>query len=235
MATATFEIAVFISRRDSTCDECKKPLGRSAWITLVGEQSEGERKAVCLACADLDHLDFLPSGDTALTRQAKKYSPLSAVVLQWSRSRKRYEGQGLLVALEALDQAEPECLADADARERRRERAAVSREGEDQRFIEKFAARLKELYPGMPKGREVVIAAHACQKYSGRVGRPASAKDLDEQTVRLAAAAHIRHAETSYDSLLMQGIDRSEARIMIRRDVEAILDAWAQSKTVAKE
>src|SRR6516165_4027415 len=47
----------------------------------------------CLDCADLGHLDFLPSGDAALTRRTKKISRLTAVVVRWSRSRKRYERQ----------------------------------------------------------------------------------------------------------------------------------------------
>jgi hypothetical protein len=60
----------------------------------------------------LDHLIFLPSGNAALTRRAGKYSTLSAVVLQWSRARKRYERQGLLVEEAALQRAQKECLAD---------------------------------------------------------------------------------------------------------------------------
>ena len=91
------EIVVFIANRDSTCGECGESLGRKAWIRLAGDKG-----ALCLSCADLDHLAFLPSGDTALTRRAKKYSGLSAVVLQWSRARKRYERQGLLVEEAAL-------------------------------------------------------------------------------------------------------------------------------------
>ena len=50
---------------------------------------DGER-ALCLSCADFDHLEYLPRGDAALTRRAKKYSGLSAVVVRFSRSRGRY-------------------------------------------------------------------------------------------------------------------------------------------------
>lgn len=60
------DIKVFISHRDSKCDECGEELGRKAWITL--EENKG---ALCLACADLDELVFLPSGDAALTRRAR--------------------------------------------------------------------------------------------------------------------------------------------------------------------
>ena len=59
----TEDLKVFISSRDSSCDECGESLGRGAWITLV----EG-KGALCLSCADLDHLIFLPSGNATLTR-----------------------------------------------------------------------------------------------------------------------------------------------------------------------
>jgi len=113
---------VFITTTEATCQECGNALGRNAWIRLVEEKG-----ALCLACADLDHLVFLPSGNTALTRRAKKHSPLVAVVLKWSRARKRYERQGLLVTAEALELAEQQCLDDAEARERQRQRAAIRR------------------------------------------------------------------------------------------------------------
>ena len=70
---------------------------------------------LCLDCADLGHLVFLPAGDAALTRRAKKASRLSAVVVRWSRSRKRYERQGILAEAEAIERAEQECLSDAEA------------------------------------------------------------------------------------------------------------------------
>ena len=57
---------------------------------------------LCLECADLDHLAFLPAGDAALTRRAKKASGLAAVVVRFSRPRGRYERQGILVEEEAL-------------------------------------------------------------------------------------------------------------------------------------
>ncbi len=105
------DLKVFISTSDSLCDECREDLGRRAWITLTQDQG-----ALCLACADLDHLVFLPSGDAALTRRARKHSTLAAVVLKWSRARKRYERQGLLVEEQALEEAERECLADSESR-----------------------------------------------------------------------------------------------------------------------
>jgi hypothetical protein len=69
------EIKVFISNRDGTCSDCGTSLGHSAWIHL--DQAKG---AVCLPCADLDHLEFLPTGDAALTRRAKQASTLRALL-----------------------------------------------------------------------------------------------------------------------------------------------------------
>ena len=55
------EIKVFITNRESKCDDCGENLGRQAWITL-----QRDKGALCLTCADLDHLTFLPTGDAAL-------------------------------------------------------------------------------------------------------------------------------------------------------------------------
>jgi hypothetical protein len=54
---------------------------------------------VCMACAEMDHLVFLPAGDAALTRRAKAASRLSAVVVRFSRARGRHERQGVLGTL----------------------------------------------------------------------------------------------------------------------------------------
>ena len=182
--------------------------------------------ALCLACADLDHLIFLPSGNMALTRRARKHSILSAVVLKWSRARKRYERQGLLVEEQAMERAEAECLADGEVRARRREREAERRAELDREYVERFALRVRELFPACPTGRERVIAEHACRKYSGRVGRSAAGKSLDEEAVRLAVTAHVRHAETRYDELLAKGYDRREAREKVEREVLRVLAKW---------
>jgi hypothetical protein len=220
-ARSTSDITVFIARRDATCGECGEELGHHAWITL-----DRERGALCLACADLDHLLFLPAGDAALTRRAKKHSTLTAVVLEWSRARERYERQGLLVEEAGLIQAEQECLADADARERRREREAERRAEEDQEYIARFAVAVREAFPVCPPDRERIIAEHACRKYSGRVGRSAAAKKLDAEAVRLAVMAHVRHAETNYDQLLSQGYERWGARAEVEGQVARVLAQW---------
>jgi len=215
------DIKVFISNRESSCDECKEELGRRAWITL-----DRDKGALCLTCADLDHLIFLPSGDAALTRRARKYSTLMAVVLKWSRTRKRYERQGLLVENHALEQAEKECLTNSEVRARRREREVERRAGLDEKYVKQFAKRVRELFPKCPRGREKEIAEHACLKYSGRIGRTAEAKTFNEEAVRIAVIAHIRHAETKYDELLAMGYERWDARDEVVGRVEQILTKW---------
>ncbi len=215
------EIKVFIAHRESKCGECGEDLGHHAWITL-----REDKGALCLTCADLDHLVFLPSGDAALTRRSRKHARLSAVVLKWSRARKQYERQGLLVENEALERAEAECSADAAQREKRRGQALLRRAELDSEYIRQFALRVREMYPNCPAGREAVIAEHACRKYSGRVGRSAAAKALDDKAVRLAVAAHVRHAETMYDELLLRMTGRHEARLLVRDAVSEILQKW---------
>src|SRR5919197_2129579 len=72
-----------------SCTAC----GGSGWLLLM----EGPGP-LCLDCAGLGHLVFLPAGDAALSRRAKQASRLSAVVVvRFSRARKRYERQGILV------------------------------------------------------------------------------------------------------------------------------------------
>src|SRR5207249_4658282 len=115
---------------EGKCSECGVELLKGNLLLM----EKGE--PLCLTCADLDQLIFLPAGDAALSRRARKHSPLSAVVVRFSRARKRYERQGLLVAAKALARAEEECGADAVERAKARAQAAVVREAEDREFVE---------------------------------------------------------------------------------------------------
>jgi hypothetical protein len=214
------EIVVFSIVRDSRCEECQAELWKGRFLRMEGE------RPLCMGCTDLDHLVFLPRGDAALTRRAKKYSTLWAVVVRFSRARKRYERQGLLVEEGALERAETECLEDAEARALRQEREAERRARLDEEYVAEFARQLRERYPGCPDGEEQIIAARACQKYSGRIGRTAAAKAFDPETVDLAVIAHVRHAHTDYDTMLVGGWDRHEARAEVRPKVDEKLRQW---------
>ena len=186
---------------------------------------------LCVDCADLGHLVFLPSGDAALTRRARRISGLSAVVVRWSRTRRRYERQGILAEAEAIERAEQECLSDAEARARRRERDTARRADEDVRFQTKFAAAIGNLFPGCPPIRADAMARHAATRGSGRIARTASGRALHPDAVHLAVAASVRHLDTDYDELLMSGVDRETARRQVRQRVEDVLRAWRDGIT----
>lgn len=218
------EIVVFWIIRNSVCADCGEELGKGRFLRMEAE------RPLCLACADLDRLMFLPSGDAALTRRASRYSTLRAVVVRFSRSRKRYERQGVLVEEAALTRAEHECLSDAEARRLARERAAERRQELDAEYVEKFAWRVGDLFPGCPGDEQRAIAEHACRKHSGRVGRSAAAKELEASAVELAVRAHVRHAHTRYDELMSRGVSRGEARGLVAGLVAKRLERWAGGK-----
>ncbi|NUK04276.1 DUF2293 domain-containing protein [Streptomyces lunaelactis] len=182
---------------------------------------------VCLDCADLAHLVYLPRGSAALTRRAREASSLCAVVVRFNRRRKRYERQGLLVEEAALARAESACLADADARARRRERDAVRRAAEDVRFTTSFAAEILRLFPGCPPARAREVAEHASARGSGRVGRTAAGRSLNESAVTAAVRASVRHLDTEYDTLLMAGVARYEARARVAAVIDVVLASWS--------
>lgn len=201
-----------------TCAECGDEHGALLMMEDAGPK--------CMTCVDLDHLVFLPAGDTALTRRSKQASTLSAVVVEWSRRRKRYERKGLLVEEAALEQAEQQCLADADARARQRERGRERREREDVRLLADMSTEILRLFPGCPAERAERIARHAATRGSGRVGRSAAGRALDPEAVTLAVVASVRHEDTEYDQLLMSGVPRDVARDRIRADIDKVLDRW---------
>lgn len=203
--------------KDWSCAECG---GTGDLLIMDGGQP------LCLTCADLDHLVFLPAGDAALTRRAKKASRLSAFVVQWNRSRKRYQRQGILVEEPALEQAEQQCLADEDARMRRRERDRVRRAESDVELQAHFVAEIARLFPGCPAPRAEAIATHTSLRGSGRVGRSAAGRSLDEKAITLAVVASVRHEDTDYDSLLMSGVPRAGAREQIKDTIDRVLRSW---------
>jgi hypothetical protein len=204
--------------QDWSCAECG---GTGDLLSMDGTDP------LCLTCADLDHLVFLPAGDAALTRRAKKASRLSAVVVQWNRTRRRYQRHGILVEEPALEQAEQQCLADEDARMRRRARDRQRRAESDVELRARMTDEIVRLFPGCPAGRAAAIADHTSLRGSGRVGRSAAGRSLDEVAIMRAVVASVRHEDTDYDSLLMSGVPRDVARDRIRADIERVLEAWA--------
>ena len=214
------ELVVYSILRDSACNVCGKELWKGDFLFMDGEHP------LCLSCADFDHLVYLPRGDAALTRRARKHSPLNAVVVRFSRSRGRYERQGVLVSETALERAEQECLADAPQRARRRERDEVRRAEDDRKLAAHIAEAILKLFPGCPPGEARVIAAHTALRGSGRVGRTSAGRGLETEALTAAVIAAIRHRHTRYDELLMSGYCRTDARDSIHEAVDQVIERW---------
>jgi hypothetical protein len=214
------ELVVIIPLKDWACASCGSG---GAFLTM------DDAGPLCMTCAELDHLVFLAAGDAALTRRAKRASGLSAVVVRFSRARRRYERQGVLVEESALEHAEAQCLADAELRARRRERDAIRRQNEDTELQCRMAAKIASIFPGCPRERAEEIARHAAARGSGRVGRSAAGRQLEDWALELAVTAAVRHRDTNYDELLMAGLDRSDAREQVRTEVARVINAWRTS------
>jgi hypothetical protein len=215
------ELVVISPLSDWTCAECA---GSGDLLILEGD------RPLCMTCADLDHLVFLGAGDAALTRRAKTASSLSAVVLRFSRARKRYERQGILVEQPALEAAEQRCLGDEEARLRRRTRDAKRRAEQDLELARRTTGEIVRLFPSCPVGRAEAIAAHAGVRGSGRVGRSAAGRALVVAAIEQAVVASVRHQDTCYDQLLMSGVPRTEARQRVRADIDRVLDGWRRGR-----
>ena len=93
------ETIVFQILREAHCVRCNKLLAVGSFLSMT------DKKPHCLTCDGLSNLVFLPAGDAKVTRAAKKLSKQYAVVVKFSRARKRYERQGLLVEEHAMIEA----------------------------------------------------------------------------------------------------------------------------------
>ena len=214
------DIVVISILKEAKCSECGTEMVNGDYLRMENNQP------LCVECADLGDLVFLPSGDTALTRRSRKHSKLSAIVVRFSRARKRYERLGVLVEADALEKAEEECAGDEAQRAEKRGKAAVRREVLDQQYLIEFTKAVRAHYPKCPTDEAATIALHACEKYSGRVGRSAMAKELDREAVTLAVRAHVRHVHTDYDTLLGKGVARRDARARIADALDRKVDSW---------
>ncbi len=217
------DLVVFeLTSPSSQCSACQAEILKGSFLFKERDQ------ALCLTCADLDHLEYLASGDAALSRRARKHSPLSAVVVRFNRARKRYERQGLLVTPEALAQAEQECAADAPERALRPQQDADRRLEADREFVIALTQAIRARYPRCPAEEAGRIARHTALRGSGRIGRSAAGRALVPEAIDLAVIAWIRHQHTDYDTLLMQGIDRSGAREMVGPAIRRVVDEWSE-------
>ena len=215
---------VFEILRDSQCAECGTTLDRGSFLLMEADQP------LCLACAALADLEYLPAGDTALTRRATKHSERLAVVVRFSRSRGRYERQGILVETTALEKAEQECVEDAPDRAVLRLHAAEQRREQDRTLVLQMTREIGILFPGYPPAERAAIAEHTAVRGSGRVGRTQAGRALEQDALTAAVVAAVRHKHTNYDALLAKGLDRPRAREQVAEKIGGILAIWRNSK-----
>jgi hypothetical protein len=211
---------VFSIVRDSTCSECGTELESGEFLFMDGKQP------LCLACAGMGDFEFLEAGDAAMTRRATKYSGRSAVVVRFSKSRGRYERQGILVEPDAIVKAEQECADDAEERAAARKRGAEARGREDRKLADEMTSRIRAIYPKCPPEEARRIAEHTAERGSGRVGRSAAGRALEDKALELAVRAAVRHRKTDYDAMLANGVEREDARRQVSDRVDEVLEHW---------
>lgn len=219
----TFVQNIFLTKKETLkCSTCQKriPLGER----FVAESEK--HRGTCFSCSPFVKSAFLKPGNAALTRRSKKHSSYCGVLFTWNGRRKRFERKGQYVEAAAITKAEQECADDEKDRALKNEKAAVVRAAQDKIYIAEFSKAIRGLYPNCPKNREVAIATHACEKYSGRVGRTAKAKEFDKTMIDLAVEAHIRHKETNYDNQFGTGKSKRMIRSDVKLDITTVLRKW---------
>ena len=220
---ATIAQNIYLTKKEKLkCSTCGAQVPKGKAFVAESENHKG----TCFGCSPFVGYIMLPPGDAAMTRRSKKHSTLCGVVLFWNQRRKRYERKGQLVEKCAIEKARLECESDKESRASKNKKAAAIREIQDKAYIIIFAEAIRNRYPNCPKNREHEIAAHACEKYSGRVGRTANAKQFDGKMIDLAVEAHIRHVETNYDNEFGKGKGKKEIRSNIKLDVNRVLRKW---------
>lgn len=212
------DLVVLEARAGFECPECGR---EDDWVMMDAGT------AICLSCADLDHLVFLPAGNATLSRRARKESSLTALAIRPDRRRNRTRRLGMFIEADALERAEQQCFDDEEIRARRRVKDAERRELLDEKFMGRFTVEIRLLFPKIPAERAEAIARHAALRGSGRVGRSAAGRALDERAVRHAVVASVRHEDTDYDALLMKGVPRQEARDRIWQRIDEVLTGWS--------
>lgn len=221
----TFVQNIYLTKKETLkCSNCKNPVHLGQAYVAETENHRG----TCFACSPFVKSAFLEPGNAALTRRSKKHSAYCGILFAWNRRRKRFERKGQYVEAKAIAMAEIECEEDAKKRALKNEKAAIKRIEEDKIYVAEFSKAIRARYPNCPKNREVAIAKHACEKYSGRVGRSANAKQFDGEMIDLAVEAHIRHKETNYDSQFNKGITKRTIRSNVKQDITKVLHKWSK-------
>ncbi len=98
-ASAEPELVAILPLKDWACHKC----GGGGDFLMMEKPGP-----LCLSCAGLADLGFVPAGDALLTRRVKAKSARRAVVVRFSKTRGRYERQGLLAEPQAVESARRE-------------------------------------------------------------------------------------------------------------------------------
>lgn len=160
---------------------------------------------------------YLPAGDGPRTRAVVAAAKRDGLPIYTVMEKKRKNGYSRQVGVWI-----PAALLALPIKRTPAANLAEKRARKERREITLFAAAILNEFPGCPAEEAERIAQHACETGSGRVGRSRMADD----PVRAAVVAHVRHAHTEYDMLLLDGTEREDARDIVRDDITAVLREW---------
>ncbi len=94
------DLVVWRLRKNQFCAMCKTPLKKQRRDLASMVQSANRWYPTCLQCLHIDHLVFLPAGDSRVTRMASRLSSRRAVVM--TTRHKTLRREGILVEVAAL-------------------------------------------------------------------------------------------------------------------------------------
>lgn len=97
------DLVVWRMRKNLPCAMCKRPLKKQRRDLAAMQQTGKLWIPTCLKCLHVDHLVFLPAGDSRVTRTASRLSSRRAVVM--ASRRKFLQREGILVERAAMHEA----------------------------------------------------------------------------------------------------------------------------------
>ena len=97
----------------------------------------------------------------------------------------------------------------------------------DPEHVARFAAKIREKFPGCSADEAVDIAVHACTQ--GSIGNSTDGRRLHESAIRKAVAAHVRHAMSHYNAIVGK-LGRDRARDEVEPRVRSVMGAWAAGR-----
>ena len=189
-----------------------------------------------------DGWEYLPSGDTFVTRQVKAAGVYWTVWRPRGRNRDHRRKLGLYVPEATIAVARERARETEERRAKQRITNQASRGKAEERYRAELAEAVRAWLDFAPQHARLVdeiaagVADHAAVVGSGRVGRT-RLLSLDERAA-LAARAYIRHRYTDYEErldqfgLLDDDVHR-ESRPLLRSSVDEFLAAHRQPSTTS--